>query len=195
MSQDKFHSQETSDEIITETSLCSEAAYKEQRMIDTGKRIKEARLLNNMTQQQLASKIGKTESSIRKYEKGIVNIPLGVLEDIAQIFNMPSEKLLYGSEEIKHKEQEIARIDTLLRPLNITVGVTELLSAIGYTVTSPTNPYKRIAPSPEELLKKTFIDSPEFHIEMDHEDYTKLQQDIVSYVHYLIYKYNKEHPN
>lgn len=35
------------------------------------------------TQQELADKVGKTESSIRKYEKGLVAIPLDVLDKIA----------------------------------------------------------------------------------------------------------------
>lgn len=49
---------------------------------EIGKKIKQYRK-GKMTQQELAVKIGKTESSIRKYEKGLVTIPLGVLEEIA----------------------------------------------------------------------------------------------------------------
>lgn len=50
--------------------------------------IKKLRKEHKMTQQELANKIGKTESSIRKYESGIVQIPINVLEKIAKIFNL-----------------------------------------------------------------------------------------------------------
>lgn len=48
-----------------------------------GKNIKKARKEKKMTQQKLAEKIHKTESSIRKYEKGIIQIPNDVIEKIA----------------------------------------------------------------------------------------------------------------
>lgn len=50
--------------------------------IKVGENIKKYRK-GKMTQRELAEKIGKTESSIRKYEKGLVTIPVDVLERIA----------------------------------------------------------------------------------------------------------------
>lgn len=52
-----------------------------------GSKIKKLRKEKKMTQSQLAEKIGKTESSIRKYEKGLIEIPLSVLEDIAKVLD------------------------------------------------------------------------------------------------------------
>lgn len=47
-----------------------------------GERIKSLRKRLEITQQQLANRVFKTESSIRKYEKGLVTIPFSVLLDL-----------------------------------------------------------------------------------------------------------------
>ncbi len=49
-----------------------------------GGKIKYFRIKKGLTQKQLASLIGKTESSIQKYECGNTEIPLSVLEKIAK---------------------------------------------------------------------------------------------------------------
>lgn len=50
-----------------------------------GLNIKQARKAKGLTQKQLAEKIGRVESSIRKYEKGEVEIPSSILEQIAEV--------------------------------------------------------------------------------------------------------------
>lgn len=52
-----------------------------------GKNIKQNRKKMNMTQVELGHAINKSESSIRKYEKGIIQIPLDVLYKIADILD------------------------------------------------------------------------------------------------------------
>lgn len=59
-----------------------------------GKNIKEARKASKLTQQQLADKIHRTESSIRKYEKGIVLIPNDIIEEIARALEVSPLDLL-----------------------------------------------------------------------------------------------------
>ncbi len=59
-----------------------------------GRRIKEARKKKKMTQTELADIIGKTESSIRKYEKGLTDIPKAVIQDIAAALEVPVADLL-----------------------------------------------------------------------------------------------------
>lgn len=59
-----------------------------------GKNIKHFRNLKGMTQKELASNISKTESSIRKYEKGLVDIPNKVLSEIAEALEVTNEQLL-----------------------------------------------------------------------------------------------------
>lgn len=53
-----------------------------------GLKIKKHRKKLNLTQVELGNMIRKTESSIRKYEKGIIKIPTDVLEELSNIFNI-----------------------------------------------------------------------------------------------------------
>lgn len=79
--------------------------------ITIGQNIKDARKQSGMTQQQLAEKIGKTESSIRKYEKGLVDTPLNVLKEIAEVLNWPLADLLDFSSLYSIPEEESAAYD------------------------------------------------------------------------------------
>lgn len=56
--------------------------------MNTGSLIKKFRKRKKYTQKQLANLIGKTESSIRKYEKGLIEIPNSVLNQIAEALNV-----------------------------------------------------------------------------------------------------------
>lgn len=60
-----------------------------------------------MTQQELADKIGKTESSIRKYEKGLVIIPLDVLNKIATVLDVRITDLMGISDYTDNIENEM----------------------------------------------------------------------------------------
>lgn len=59
------------------------------------------------TQQELADKIGKTESSIRKYEKGLVTIPLDVLNRIASALEVKVADLMGISDYMNSIENEM----------------------------------------------------------------------------------------
>jgi len=54
------------------------------RMKAVGKHITEARKKQNFTQTQLGNMVGKTMSTIQKYENGIIEIPISVLEEISE---------------------------------------------------------------------------------------------------------------
>lgn len=79
-------------------------------------RIKEKRKEKNLTQSELGKLIGKTESSIRKYEKGTINIPMKVVDQIAAALETTSAYLL-GYEnldkELKKINKELKRIRLL----------------------------------------------------------------------------------
>ncbi|MCD7847535.1 MAG: helix-turn-helix domain-containing protein [Oscillospiraceae bacterium] len=68
---------------------------------EIGLKIKQYRK-GKMTQKELADKIGKTESSVCKYEKGLVTIPLNVLDEIATALGVTTSDLL----ETDHTEAE-----------------------------------------------------------------------------------------
>lgn len=78
-----------------------------------GENIRFYRKQKKLTQKELALKIGKTESSIRKYEKGLVEIPLSTIEDIAYSLNVPVEKI-YTFSENSSAENEFNIIDTII---------------------------------------------------------------------------------
>lgn len=63
---------------------------------EIGSRLKKARTEKNLTQTELAYKIGKTESSVRKYESGLIEAPLSVLYKISEILEVPLPYLLNG---------------------------------------------------------------------------------------------------
>lgn len=52
-----------------------------------GFRIKSVRELEGLTQKELGDAIGRTESAIRKYEKGLIEIPVSVLEKISHVLH------------------------------------------------------------------------------------------------------------
>ncbi len=71
--------------------------------VKIGSKIKQLRMINQMTQKELARCIGKTESSVRKYEKGLIEIPLNVLEEIAKALNASKQVLLADADEEESK--------------------------------------------------------------------------------------------
>ena len=54
-----------------------------------GTKIKELRLLADMSQEELGKRVGVQRAAINKYEKGsVTNIPLSTIEKIANVFNV-----------------------------------------------------------------------------------------------------------
>lgn len=76
------------------------------------------------TQQELADQIGKTESSIRKYEKGLVTIPLDVLNRIANALEVKVADLMGISDYLEEAEQAIHE----------TISFKDYLGVLGYEV-------------------------------------------------------------
>jgi transcriptional regulator with XRE-family HTH domain len=63
-------------------------------MVDFGNRLKTLRLRENMTQAQLASKLGVTKSVISAYETGLRLPSYDILIHIAEIYNVSTDHLL-----------------------------------------------------------------------------------------------------
>lgn len=62
--------------------------------IEIGEKIRKWRKLKDITQSELGAKINKTLSSVQKYEKGDVSIPIDVLNSIAIALNIGIDKLI-----------------------------------------------------------------------------------------------------
>ncbi len=73
--------------------------------MNIGDRIKTLRKKINLTQEELAKKLGTTPQTIYKYEKGIVtNIPLENIEKLSKILNVTTSFLM-GWEKEKNESQ------------------------------------------------------------------------------------------
>ena len=68
---------------------------KEVAKMDMGQRIKELRIKNGLTQEELGKYIGVQKSAIRKYEKGEVkNIKSSSIKILSKIFNISPSYLM-----------------------------------------------------------------------------------------------------
>lgn len=134
---------------------------------EIGKKIKQYRK-GKMTQQELAAKIGKTESSIRKYEKGLVTIPLDVLEAIASTLGITAFDLM-GAEYWDKKYPDIAKKSKEYE------GFIDYLNALGYVVKSIEIPSqipiamldgKQLEIVPGEYVKSGFVPATSYEVEL-----------------------------
>lgn len=58
-------------------------------MSQIGDKIKELRLIANLSQEELGRRVGVQRAAIQKYEKGTVqNVPLPTIEKIARVFDV-----------------------------------------------------------------------------------------------------------
>lgn len=82
-----------------------------------GEKIKKSRSEKKITQKQLAELIEKTESSIRKYEKGLIQIPGDVLEKIAKVLDISLFNLILDESiaNLWNPKEEYLRENTLVR--------------------------------------------------------------------------------
>ena len=71
--------------------------------VRTGDNIRFYRELKVWTQTKLGSEIGKTESSIRKYENGETEIPITVVIEISNALGVHPEWILSWSLEAKNE--------------------------------------------------------------------------------------------
>ena len=91
-----------------------------------GKKIKEKRKDCKITQAELAERIGKTESSIRKYEKGLVAIPTDVVEKIAETLET-TPYILFGPEWFDMKVGP-DKVDEIQKEVTIQQGMIAILA-------------------------------------------------------------------
>lgn len=78
----------------------------------TPARIKLAREDLKLTKRELAKRLGVHESSINKYEKGLVDIPLSKISELSRVLNV-TEAYLMGWEEEKTQGLKIPVLGTV----------------------------------------------------------------------------------
>lgn len=67
-----------------------------------GSNIQLARKFYNLTQKEFANLIGKTESSVKKYESDQINIPISVLNDISNVFKITNDVLIGDEDSLRY---------------------------------------------------------------------------------------------
>lgn len=70
-----------------------------------GKFIAEQRKLNNLTQEELATKLGITKNAVSKWERGLGLMDMSLLKPLSEILQVTINELLAG-EKIKSNELE-----------------------------------------------------------------------------------------
>lgn len=94
-------------------------------MVDFGNTLKTLRLRENLTQSQLAQKLGLTKSVISAYETGLRMPSYDILIHISQIFNVSTDYLLgleqkQGIDLSGLSEQEIEALKNLIKAMKQT---------------------------------------------------------------------------
>lgn len=73
----------------------------------TSDRIRISREALKLTKRELAKRIGVHESSISKYEKGVVDFPLSKISDLSRVLNVSEAYLMGWEDEAKESNQGI----------------------------------------------------------------------------------------
>ena len=69
-----------------------------------GTKIKELRMIADMSQEELGRRVGVQRAAIQKYEKGTVeNIPIKTLENIAKVFDVSPTYIVGWSEDVANE--------------------------------------------------------------------------------------------
>ena len=79
----------------------------------TPARIKSAREDLKLTKRELAKRIGVHESSINKYEKGLVDIPLSKISELSRVLNVTEAYLMGWEDEQKLQGLKIPVLGTV----------------------------------------------------------------------------------
>ena len=152
--------------------------------VDIGKRIKQYRK-GKMTQKELAAKIQRTESSIRKYEKGLITIPLNILEEIASTLGVTAFDLT-GAEYFDLKDPKAQQRLVEYEPFK------SYLQSMGFSVQEIPDKGN----NEEGVLSCSYaISGNGLDLTLSHEEYAQLQASSGDLIFsYLWKKKNKNKP-
>lgn len=82
--------------------------------MDMGERIKELRIQNNLTQEELGAKLGIQKSAVAKYESGRVkNLKSSTIKKMAQLFNVEPSYIL-GWDDGSYEGASLSKDDIAL---------------------------------------------------------------------------------
>ncbi|WP_313341190.1 helix-turn-helix domain-containing protein [Lacrimispora sp.] len=142
---------------------------------EIGKNISTYRKAKKKTQKDLAALIDRAESSIQKYERGEVEIPMSVLQNIAAKLEIPIHYLVDWDGQ-KVTNTAIAGIN---KPLS------EVLELIGYRLI-----YHTADSSTNSII---IVDNKESSITVTMDEFTELEKSTESYLNFKLHELFEKH--
>ena len=95
-----------------------------------GKNIKKNRSEKGMTQVQLAENLHVTRQAVSNWEQGKTQPDVETLSAIAEVFDVPVEELIYGSESHTHRDSKIVIEKTTEKGIDIGAAVGVALAVV-----------------------------------------------------------------
>lgn len=95
-----------------------------------GKNIKKNRSEKGMTQEQLAENLHVTRQAVSNWEQGKTQPDVETLSAIAEVFDVPVEELIYGSESHTHRDSKIVIEKTTEKGIDIGAAVGVALAVV-----------------------------------------------------------------
>ena len=89
---------------------------------EIGKRLRQARLVENLTQGGLAQKLGISFQQVQKYENGTNRVSSSRLWAIAQVLGLPMEYFFTGLSEVQTKAKLDVKAEVSMPDRAIRVG-------------------------------------------------------------------------
>ena len=88
-----------------------------------GNLIKKIRLENNLTQKELADKLGVTYQAVSKWENGKNAPDIAILKQISEDFNVEMDGLLNGEKQVKKKKTWKDRLIEIIPIIFVMIGI------------------------------------------------------------------------
>ena len=79
--------------------------------------LRELRLISGLTQEEVGERIGVQKAAISKYERGVLPIPLKLLEAFCDLFSVSADRLLGRSNEDEDAFRTVPSEDTVRVPI------------------------------------------------------------------------------
>lgn len=95
---------------------------------EIGKRITELRAQNNLSQENLAEKLGISRSSLSRYEKGSRTIDIYVLNNILEIFNISYDDFVQDKLKGNYKKEVLLERNKMLFTTFLTGSILTFLA-------------------------------------------------------------------
>lgn len=170
----------------------------QEKLAAIGKRIREARRNKRLTQVEFGKLVGKTESTIRKYESGGILIPSNVMQTIADVLDVSPFSLM-GADYWDAKLPEISEVVTAFEMFigylrSIGYEVSELSTEVLIPDSAVPSRFKQDADEEGYIVGETFsvrVRKAGVETEFTEEEFKAFQAEIEQSIEYQLWKKNQ----